>query len=354
MTDNTQPAAGSTHIIRYALEMGLLWIDGDGRDKVREALDALDNLEAQLASIGAGGVSALMGAAKAGSEPVATVFTMEAAAAELRRLHALTTQQQRDLIAESHRTAKQKLRADQMTTQHAHQAALNTEARAQLAAALTAQAISKAPDHIAEVGNMVAQAISAEPAGAGYAELPDAKTLGEAVAAWIGVETRGAHNWVDTTVGRLGFAVRSVVGDMLRASHGQAPAGDWLWVKLMDFCKKRGFAPANFNDLFEIVDAARAARAPADNVQEDAAWMPLTPELLTAIESGNLGNRFWIAAHNSNEPQIGVYEWQQGRNPHGFNSDLSRYGASEITHVLPYKPPALPAALAARKQGATQ
>ena len=85
--------------------------------------------------------------------------------------------------------------------------------------------------------------------------------------------------------------------------------------------------------------------APADSgVQEDAAWMPLTPELLTAIESGDLGNRFWIAAHNSNEPQIGVYEWQQGRNPHGFNSDLSRYGASEITHVLPYKPPALPAA----------
>ena len=47
MIDNTQPEAGSTHIIRYALEMGLLWIDGDGRDKVREALDALDTLEAQ-------------------------------------------------------------------------------------------------------------------------------------------------------------------------------------------------------------------------------------------------------------------------------------------------------------------
>ena len=52
MTDNTQPEAGSTHIIRYALEMGLLWIDGDGRDKVREALDALDTLEAQLESSG--------------------------------------------------------------------------------------------------------------------------------------------------------------------------------------------------------------------------------------------------------------------------------------------------------------
>ena len=64
MTHNTQPEAGSTHIIRYALEPGLLWIDGDGRDKVREALDALDTLEAQLESIGAGGVHGpLMGIA---------------------------------------------------------------------------------------------------------------------------------------------------------------------------------------------------------------------------------------------------------------------------------------------------
>ena len=75
MTDNTQPEAGSTHIIRFALELGLLWIDGSGRDKVREALDALDALEAQLEAIGAGGVSGpLMGraslAANAG-EPVA-------------------------------------------------------------------------------------------------------------------------------------------------------------------------------------------------------------------------------------------------------------------------------------------
>ena len=61
MTDRTHPdsgrATGHTNIIRYALELGLLWIDGDGRDKVREALDALDTLEAQLESIGAGGVS---------------------------------------------------------------------------------------------------------------------------------------------------------------------------------------------------------------------------------------------------------------------------------------------------------
>ena len=61
MTDRTHQdsgrATGHTNIIRYALELGLLWIDGDGRDKVREALDALDTLEAQLEAIGAGGVS---------------------------------------------------------------------------------------------------------------------------------------------------------------------------------------------------------------------------------------------------------------------------------------------------------
>ena len=57
MTDRTQPDVGSTHIIRYALELGLLWVAGGGRGKVREALDALDILEAQLEAIGAGGVS---------------------------------------------------------------------------------------------------------------------------------------------------------------------------------------------------------------------------------------------------------------------------------------------------------
>ena len=92
MTDRTHPdsgrATGAAHIIRYALELGLLWIDGDGRDKVREAhalelgllwidgdgrdkvreaLDALDALEAQLEAVGAGGVSGqLMGRAPEG------------------------------------------------------------------------------------------------------------------------------------------------------------------------------------------------------------------------------------------------------------------------------------------------
>ena len=37
MTDKTRQDSGSTHIIRYALKLGLLWIDGDGRDKVRRS-----------------------------------------------------------------------------------------------------------------------------------------------------------------------------------------------------------------------------------------------------------------------------------------------------------------------------
>ena len=79
--------------------------------------------------------------------------------------------------------------------------------------------------------------------GAVYAELP-------APTASIGTDDA----WHEAAMHAFADATHT-----LRASHGQAPAGDWLWVKLMDFCKKRGFAPANFNDIFEIVDAARAA-----------------------------------------------------------------------------------------------
>ena len=135
-----------------------------------------------------------------------------------------------------------------------------------------------------------------------------------------------------------------------KAIHATTPdADDWDSLRQCEVDALRGRAEKVLAAL-AAQPTAQPAHQPyptaqaADSVQEDAAWMPLTPELLTAIESGDIGNRFWIAVHNNNEPQIGVYEWQQGRNPHGFNSDLSRYGASEITHVLPYKPPALPAA----------
>lgn len=56
------------------------------------------------------------------------------AAKELRRLHARVVELEAMLVKESGRTADQKLRADQMSQQHDTQAALNREARAQLAA----------------------------------------------------------------------------------------------------------------------------------------------------------------------------------------------------------------------------
>lgn len=38
--------------------------------------------------------------------------------------------------------------------------------------------------------------------------------------------------------------------------RSDAPNGSWLWCKLMDFCQKRRFPPAEFNDLFAIVTEA--------------------------------------------------------------------------------------------------
>ena len=80
MTDNTQPEALAALIERFRG----LHIDHkpDGWPAVRTReitalLDRIAELEAQLEAIGAGGVSALMGAAKAGSEPVAWAIFAE-------------------------------------------------------------------------------------------------------------------------------------------------------------------------------------------------------------------------------------------------------------------------------------
>ena len=54
-------------------------------------------------------------------------------AAELRRLHARVQKQDAELIALDASRADEKLRADQMSQQHDHQAAMNREAREQLA-----------------------------------------------------------------------------------------------------------------------------------------------------------------------------------------------------------------------------
>lgn len=56
-----------------------------------------------------------------------------------------------------------------------------------------------------------------------------------------------------------------------RASNepASAPNGDWLWVQLMDWCKKRGYAPAGYDDLFAIVGEARAAQPPPSDCQDE-------------------------------------------------------------------------------------
>lgn len=64
---------------------------------------------------------------------------------ELRRLHAENVALRAELVKEAARTASEKLRADQMTEQHRMQAAMNTEARAQLAAAPPLASEAKEP-----------------------------------------------------------------------------------------------------------------------------------------------------------------------------------------------------------------
>lgn len=89
---------------------------------------------------------------------------------------------------------------------------------------------------------------------------------------------------------------------------------------------------------------SQLAAQPTPSGDAEPQWLLLTPELLTAIESGDHGTRFWIVSKWSSEPEIGEYEWRQGRGPHGFNTHDSRLGADEVTHVMPYRAPKMPAA----------
>ena len=86
-----------------------------------------------------------------------------------------------------------------------------------------------------------------------------------------------------------------------------------------------------------------ALSAERDALRKDAEWQPLTPELLIEFESGGMG-RYWLAHADAAVPLIGEYEWHQGWNPHGFNTDSDgRVSASAVTHVMPFVPPELPA-----------
>lgn len=98
-------------------------------------------------------------------------LTSKVAADELRRLHAENERLQQELIRESHRTAEQKLRADRMTRQHADQAAMNREARAQLATLVEAQQPATNVQNTAEIEH-VAGDVSKNGAESNMAQQP--------------------------------------------------------------------------------------------------------------------------------------------------------------------------------------
>ena len=87
-------------------------------------------------------------------DAIPSIIDIEKAEAELRRLHAENERLQQELIRESHRTAEQKLRADQVTRQHADQAAMNREARAKLAALVEAQQPAAHVQNPAEIAHV--------------------------------------------------------------------------------------------------------------------------------------------------------------------------------------------------------
>lgn len=58
-------------------------------------------------------------------------------------------------------------------------------------------------------------------------------------------------------------------------------SSDWLWGKLMDWCKRRNVAPTDYDDLFQIVCDLRAAQP--DEARELGA-MDMIENLVLALE----------------------------------------------------------------------
>jgi hypothetical protein len=107
------------------------------------------------------------------------------------------------------------------------------------------------------------------------------------------VEPPAYLNATGKDIWRIGFNTAL----SLAAPAQPAPEGDWLWIKLMDFCKARGFHPGQFNDLFAIVTEARQAKAQAAAVPEA---VPLQA-FADAVKHG-------IAAHLSDSQPLRQYD----------------------------------------------
>lgn len=86
----------------------------------------------------------------------------------------------------------------------------------------------------------------------------------------------------------------------------------------------------------EVVDAIIGALPSAAN-QSPPSWEPLFPVMLNSLDGA-----YWIAT-KSGRVLVGVYEWLQGHNPHGFKTyGGERVSADAVTHLMRYSTPLPP------------
>jgi hypothetical protein len=106
-----------------------------------------------------------------------------------------------------------------------------------------------------------------------------------------------------------------------------------------------GTAHPAIDDLTTLLFRARPQApqaAPVAQLSEPPeGWKVLTPELLSDISQMS-ARKYWVADLKG-DVLIGMYEWTQGRNPDGFATECGgRIGAREVTHIMPFNPPAAP------------
>lgn len=81
--------------------------------------------------------------------------------------------------------------------------------------------------------------------------------------------------------------------------------------------------------------------------------VPMTWELLTdeRIKSEDFNGMYWLALKNGTVT-TGYYQWRQGHNPYGFNTEeQGRISASDVSHIAPLAEPAHPGITAQGAQG---
>lgn len=137
------------------------------------------------------------------------------------------------------------------------------------------------------------------------------------------------------------MALNPYVFEFVAALLAERAAPPTTSAKLSDFC---GHMNAARDHLAAATLEFSKALAENHELKGRSTWRPLTPELLADIFQRDAG-LFWLAGPGMHEPVVGEYEWRQGRNPNGFNTqDGGRVAAGWVTHVMPCLAPALPGA----------